>query len=70
MQQNCVVALQRNGYPPQWKRMWSSLSSILAVSYINVSANSAGAAAELAASRKSAEYADLPASCIFSADSA
>jgi len=37
----------------------------LADSYVNASANSAGGAAEMAASRKSAKYADLPASYIF-----
>ena len=38
---------------------------IIADSYVNASANSAGAAAEMAASRKSTKYADLPASYIF-----
>lgn len=37
----------------------------LADSYISVSSNSAGAAAEMAATRKTAKYADLPASYIF-----
>ena len=42
------------------------MSRSLADSYINnASANSAGAAAEMAALRKSAKYADLPASYIF-----
>jgi len=36
------------------------ISHTVADSYINSSANSAGAAAEMAASRKSAKYADLP----------
>ena len=42
-----------------------TVATTLADSYINASANSAGAAAEMAASRKSAKYADLPASYIF-----
>jgi hypothetical protein len=37
----------------------------LADSYISYSASAAGAAAELAANRKSGKYADLPASYIF-----
>ena len=42
-------------------------ATTLADSYVNASANSAGAAAKMAASRKSAKYkyADLPASYIF-----
>ena len=42
-----------------------TVATTLADSYINASANSAGAAAEMVASRKSAKYADLPASYIF-----
>ena len=42
-----------------------TVAKTLADSYVNASANSAGAASEMAASRKSAKYADLPASYIF-----
>ena len=40
-------------------------ATTLADSYIHASASSAGSAAEMAASRKNAKYADLPASYIF-----
>ena len=42
-----------------------TIASTLADSYVDASAKSAGAAAEMAASRKSAKYADLPASYLF-----
>ena len=42
-----------------------TVATTLADSYVNASANSAGGAAEMAASRKSAKYADLSASYIF-----
>jgi len=42
-----------------------TVATTLADSYVNASANSACAAAKMAASRKSAKYADLPASYIF-----
>jgi len=42
-----------------------TVATTLADSYVNASANSACTAAKMAASRKSAKYADLPASYIF-----
>ena len=42
-----------------------TVATTLADSYINATASCAGAAAELAANRKTAKYADLPASYIF-----
>jgi len=51
----------------EWKSLtWDvTVATTLADSYVNASANSAGAAVKMAASRKSPKYADLPASYIF-----
>jgi len=43
----------------------ATVTSTLANSYVRISATSAGAAAELAATRKCCKYADLPASYLF-----
>jgi len=50
------------GKPLTWD---VTVATTLADSYISASASSAGAAAEMAATRKTAKYADLPASYTF-----
>lgn len=52
----------QSGKPLTWD---VTVATTLAASYINASAGSGGAAAELAASNKLTKYADLPASYIF-----
>ena len=56
-----LIPWQR-GKPVTWDVM---VTSTLADSYLTVSAESAGAAAELAATRKNAKYSSLPASHSF-----
>jgi len=52
----------QGGKPVCWD---VTVVSALADSYLHTSAQTAGGAADLAASRKEAKYADLPSSCIF-----